>query len=383
MAMDRAPAPYDLAPVASLLMLAAALAAVLWALWWWHQRRPAQEQGLHALAVLILFLAFDLVVFGAFTRLTDSGLGCPDWPGCYGHASPVGARSAIDQAQEAAPLGPVTLGKAWIEMLHRYWAATVGALLLAQAGLAWRLRRNVDWRLPAVSLVWVCLQGAFGAWTVTMKLFPAVVTLHLLGGYVLLALLAWQVERTRSPAPRSPAPSAVGRRSASLVGCALGVLLLQAALGAWVSSNYAVLACGGFPTCQGLWWPSMDWQAAATLWRPLGYLPDGSALALQALAAIHVAHRLGAVVAVLLLGLCAWRLWQAGDTRGRGGLLALLLGLQVASGVGNVVWDAPLWASLVHTGGAGAMVVVLALVLAETRREPVRGAHGVLSGGVV
>ncbi len=381
MAMDRTPAPYDLAPTASLLMLAAALAALAWGLWWWRQRRPSQGQAMHALALLILFLAFDLVVFGAFTRLTDSGLGCPDWPGCYGHASPVGARGAIDQAQEAAPLGPVTLGKAWIEMLHRYWAGTVGALLVAQAWLAWRQRSTVDWRLPFASLLWVCLQGAFGAWTVTMKLFPAVVTLHLLGGYGLLVLLAWQVARTRGSGVQVVQAPPLGRLQIRLVGLALVFLLLQAALGAWVSSNYAVLACGGFPVCQGQWWPVLDWSAAATVWRPLGYMPDGSALALPGLTAIHMAHRLGAVLAVVALGACAGGLCRARATRPWGWVLVLLLGVQLVSGVGNVVWDAPLLASLVHTGVAGAMVVVLVLVTAGV--GPLRGTRSAVSGGVV
>ncbi|MGQ0709204.1 MAG: COX15/CtaA family protein [Rhodoferax sp.] len=381
---------YNLAPVASLLMLAAALAALVWALWWWRQRRPGGAQGVHALAVLSLFLAFDLVVFGAFTRLTDSGLGCPDWPGCYGHTSPVGARGAIAQAEQLAPLGPVTQSKAWIEMVHRYWAGAVGALIVAQAWVAWRRRRVMDWRVPALTLLWVCLQGAFGALTVTMKLFPAVVSLHLLGGYGLLALLAWQVVRTRAPWAAGGAGVGLGpglgsgarSRTTVFLWLALVLLLLQAALGAWVSSNYAVLACGAFPTCQGQWWPQQDWGAAWTLWRPLGLMPDGSAMSLPGLTAIHMAHRLGAGVLTLVLGLSAWLLARGPGTRRLGLALALLLGGQWVSGVGNVVWDAPLLSSLLHTAFAGAMVVVLVLALALPGATRVYEARMVLSGGV-
>ena len=157
--------------------------------------RAVPARRLQALTVLVLFLTFDLVLFGAFTRLTDSGLGCPDWPGCYGNASPSGAHAQIEQAQAAMPTGPVTHGKAWIEMIHRYVAMGVGVLILTLAAGTWALRRRgaaVSPWWPTITLVWVCVQGAFGAWTVTMKLFPAMVTMHLLAGLVLLALLCRQ-----------------------------------------------------------------------------------------------------------------------------------------------------------------------------------------------
>src|SRR5450830_294005 len=181
---------YDLSPLLQ-VMLMGALVASGPLLWWWLRHRGRNPQGrLQALTLVTLFLTFDLVLFGAFTRLTDSGLGCPDWPGCYGHASPLGAQAPIAQAQQAMPTGPVTHGKAWVEMVHRYLATGVGALIVAQLALAWRRRREMrrqgrrgpglGW--PVLTLLWVCLQGAFGALTVTMKLFPAIVTLHLAGG---------------------------------------------------------------------------------------------------------------------------------------------------------------------------------------------------------
>ncbi len=164
----------------------------------YRHRRSTPSRRMQALTVLTLFLTFDLVLFGAFTRLTDSGLGCPDWPGCYGSASPLGAKAEIAAAQSAMPTGPVTHGKAWIEMIHRYLATSVGVLILAMTAYAWLHRRShpragggpvMSRWWPTMTLIWVCIQGAFGALTVTMKLFPAIVTLHLMGGLLLLVLL--------------------------------------------------------------------------------------------------------------------------------------------------------------------------------------------------
>ena len=199
------PAAYNLAPLAGILAIGLLLAAA--PVWWAarQHRRGSAVTWRHALCLVTLFLTFDLVVFGAFTRLTDSGLGCPDWPGCYGSTSPVGASAPIAQAQSALPDGPVTVQKAWIEMIHRFLATGVGALILLLAIAAWKDARQSAasaW-LATGTLLWVCLQGAFGALTVTMKLFPAIVTLHLLGGMVLLALLVVQVAQTMRVAPGS------------------------------------------------------------------------------------------------------------------------------------------------------------------------------------
>ncbi|MCM0043481.1 MAG: COX15/CtaA family protein, partial [Burkholderiaceae bacterium] len=228
------------------------------------------------LAWVTTFLTFDLIVFGGFTRLTDSGLGCPDWPGCYGEANPFLAHADISAAQAALPTGPVTVFKAWIEMIHRYLAMGVGVLIIALLAIGWRLwRRTREQRyapaLPALLLLWVCVQGAFGAWTVTLKLQPVIVTIHLLLGMGLLALLVWHAMR------QSPS-HVVGDSSASLrvpAAAALIVLFMQIALGGWVSTNYAVLACGGFPLCQGELMPAMDFRHGFTLWRELGMTRSG------------------------------------------------------------------------------------------------------------
>ena len=362
---------YDLSPVGQLLLGGTAL-ALLPLLWVWLRNRKASPLTRHrALALLTLFLTFDLVLFGAFTRLTDSGLGCPDWPGCYGSASPIGANAKIEAAQAVMPTGPVTHGKAWVEMVHRYLATSVGGLIVLLTVLAWR-RKKIT-RLPSttllpwtvLTLVWVCIQGAFGALTVTMKLFPAIVTLHLLGGYALLALLMAQVVligREQSPQPESAVPA----RMRFWVALGLVLLVVQAASGAWVSTNYAVLACTEFPMCQGSWWPQMDFAHGFELWRPLGYGKDGALISFQALTAMHFMHRLLAVVTVLLLAALSWHLRSVSAMRKPSHALAALLLLQLATGLSNVVLDWPIVAAILHTGGAGAMVVVLVWLLVST-----------------
>jgi heme a synthase len=357
----------DLAPTLQLLGLAAVIALLPLSWWWLRQRQADPRTRLAALTALALFLTFDLIVFGAFTRLTDSGLGCPDWPGCYGSASPLGARDEIHAAQSAMPTGPVTWSKAWIEMIHRYLAMAVGALILVMTIVSWLERR----RLPhspwwaTLTLVWVIVQGLFGKYTVTLKLYPAIVTAHLLGGLVLLALLAVQHEAFRDRA------LALAPRLRRLAVAALVVLTLQIALGGWVSTNYAVLACTGFPSCNGQWWPAMDFERGFTLLRHLGHAGDGTLLPFEALVAIHFVHRAFAVVAAALLVWLAWRLWRVG-VRGFAASLTGLLVLQIASGLSNVVLGWPLVAALLHTAGAAALVLLLTLLLARATPGPAR-----------
>ncbi|BEU95469.1 COX15/CtaA family protein [Acidovorax sp. DW039] len=382
---------YDLAPLARLMLLGLLIA--LGPLAWirFRSRGASPTRRLQMLTVLTLFLTFDLVLFGSFTRLTDSGLGCPDWPGCYGNASPVGARHEIAAAQEVMPTGPVTHGKAWVEMIHRYLATGVGVLIIVMTASAWVQRRmqaradadaarggvaKVDglpspwW--PTFTLFWVCLQGAFGALTVTMKLFPAIVTLHLMGGLVLLALLCVQaVQHTRVACGDSAVQVSAGLRWA--MWAVLGLLGLQVALGGWVSTNYAVLACSTFPTCQGSWWPDMDFGQGFQIWRELGLLKDGSHISFAGLTAIHYVHRLAAYAVLLALGWLAWRLHRTAGLRSQARWLAALALLQLATGLSNVVLDWPLVAAVLHTGGAAALVVVLTWGLAASRAVAVAG----------
>ncbi|MFN7725286.1 MAG: COX15/CtaA family protein [Rubrivivax sp.] len=353
----------DLAPLARLALLAAVV-ALLPLSWVWLRRRGSDRRSrLAALTAITLFLTFDLVVFGSFTRLSDSGLGCPDWPGCYGEASPFGAKAEIQAEQAALPSGPVTWKKAWIEMIHRYLAMTVGVLILVMAAVSALERRQLPhsgwW--PAFTLVWVLVQGLFGKYTVTLKLYPAIVTLHLLGGLMLLALLAFQ----HAAFQQRPLALAVPLRRLAVL--AFAVLMVQIALGGWVSTNYAVLACTGFPACNGQWWPAMDFAHGFTPLRHLGVAADGSALPFEALVAIHMAHRLFAVVATAVLGWLAWRLWTNTETRRWGALLAALLLAQLISGLSNVVLGWPLVAALGHSAGAAALVLCLSLLLARSR----------------
>lgn len=238
-----------------------ALGPLLWV--WRRNRAGGLRQVQYALTLLTLFLTFDLVLFGAFTRLTDSGLGCPDWPGCYGMSTPAGAQASIAVAQDAMPSGPVTHGKAWIEMIHRYLAAAVGMLILVLAANAWRmhwqakragrpalLRQRVSPWWPSLTLLWVCVQGAFGALTVTMQLFPAIVTLHLLGGLALLALLCSQavrqnlLDQARTPVFATPA----------CIGCCCSQLLRW-----WHNSRWVA---GLAPTT--LYWPARIFPSVKT-----------------------------------------------------------------------------------------------------------------------
>ena len=364
--MDGSPqALVDLAPLARLALLALAIAALPLSWLWLRQRGGDTPARLAALTALTLFLTFDLIVFGAFTRLSDSGLGCPDWPGCYGEVSPFGARQDIQAAQSAAPGGPVTWSKAWIEMIHRYLAMTVGVLILVMAVASWLARRRLPFSpwWPTLTLVWVLVQGLFGKYTVTLKLYPAIVTMHLLGGLILLALLAAQHVGFRQQ--RLTLAPAV-RRGAWVVA---GLLAVQLALGGWVSTNYAVLACTGFPQCNGHWWPEMDVAggfAAVALGEP-GALGHRT---LASLVAIHMAHRLMAAVvtvALLALAFALWRRRAAVPALGRFGVaLTLLLLGQVASGLSNVVLGWPLVAALAHSAGAAGLVLVLTLLLART-----------------
>ena len=377
--MQATQALYDFSPALRLMLLGAVIALAPLAWVWLRNRQASLPQRLRALTLLTLFLTFDLVLFGAFTRLTDSGLGCPDWPGCYASASPLGAKTQISAEQAAMPSGPVTHQKAWIEMTHRYAASAVGVLILVLAAMSW-VRRDALRRLSisawvaTLTLVWVCLQGAFGALTVTMKLFPAIVTLHLLGGMVLLALLQAQATRYRAigglGADDAGFSLSHGTRNWLVAGFAL--LWLQIALGGWVSTNYAVLACSEFPTCQSQWLPAMNLREGFEIWRELGLTRAGHAVSLPALTAIHVVHRMFAFVVFGVLGAAAWKLWRSGQqhncaARHAAWWIVVLLLWQLVTGLSNVVLGWPMLAAVSHTGGAAALVIVLTGILCAAR----------------
>ncbi len=315
------------------------------------------------LAWVTVFFTFDLIVFGAFTRLTDSGLGCPDWPGCYGEANPFLAHDDIRAAETLMPTGPVTVFKAWIEMIHRYLAMGVGVLIIASLAIGWRLwRKHRASRhapaLPTFLLFFVCVQGAFGAWTVTLKLQPVIVTIHLLLGLSLLALLTWHALRQSEHLP----VAAVSRGLRIPAALALFAAFMQIALGGWVSTNYAALACGGFPLCQGDWMPDMDFTHGFTLWRALGMTATGDYLPFDALVAIHWVHRLFAVVVVGLVAWVAHRAWKSPGTERLGRALLWLILLQFCTGMATVLLNWPLTIAVLHNAGAALLVLLLTML---------------------
>lgn len=377
---------YDFSPAVRLMLmgLVVALGPLAWV--WLRSRNAPLPHRLRMLTLVTLFLTFDLVLFGAFTRLTDSGLGCPDWPGCYGNASPLGAHADITQAQAAMPTGPVTHPKAWIEMIHRYLATGVGVLILTLTAVTWLARWQARLRpepvassagqsasdvlqpwWPTLTLAWVCLQGAFGALTVTMKLFPAIVTLHLLGGMVLLTLLRAQSARF-AVAAGDVRVVVVPRSTWLLLLVGFALLWLQIVLGGWVSTNYAVLACTDFPSCQGSFWPDMDFRLGFTLWRELGAGHGDANFTFQALTAVHYVHRLTAYLVFAALLLLARQLYRAPGMRTHAHWIVVLVLWQLVTGVSNVVLGWPLLAAVSHTGGAAALVVVMTGALFSCRR---------------
>jgi cytochrome c oxidase assembly protein subunit 15 len=294
-----------------------------------------------ALVFAALALTFVVVVVGAYVRLSDAGLGCPDWPLCYGQPLPGDIANAD------------ALARAWKEMGHRYLAGTLGLLIAAIALAAWRLRRSPG--LATAILALVVFQATLGAWTVTMLLKPAIVTAHLLGGMSILALLAWLALEQRA---RVPAPAMRALRP--IAALALAALVVQIALGGWVSSNYAALACPDLPLCRGELVPPMDFRNAFHVLRELGEAPDGSLLPLAALTAIHWSHRAFAIVVVLVVGAAAWRTLRL--QKGLSLALGALLALQFALGVGNVAFGLPLPLAAAHNAGAALLLVVLVVL---------------------
>lgn len=314
------------------------------------------------LILAALLLTMVLVPLGAYVRLSDAGLGCPDWPGCYGHISPHHASGYIDAALAARPDGPVSHAKAWKEMIHRYVAGTLGLLVLTIAVTAWRGRRAAGTVLPGVLLALVVFQALLGMWTVTELLKPLVVTSHLLGGMSTLALLVWLWSRAAGrPAVATPSLVPAARLALLAVAC-------QIALGGWVSTNYAALACTDFPTCHGGWWPEMDFRHGFTLVRELGYTAAGELLPLPALTAIHWTHRVGALVVVLTLGWLLWRLVKNGET-GWAGLIGALLVLQVGLGIANIEFSLPLPVAVAHNAGAALLLAGLVALNFRVRRS--------------
>ena len=321
------------------------------------------------MSLLALLLAAVVVILGAWTRLVDAGLGCPDWPGCYGFILVPESSSDIALAEARFPDAPVELDKAWPEMVHRYFAAGLGLFLVVSAVIAWRRRAELAPGILELSLLLVAmvlLQGAFGAWTVTLKLWPQVVTAHLLGGFTTLTLIwllclrcGW-LERFDLRAPK---------RLRGLAGTALVLLVLQIAIGGWVSSNYAALACPDLPTCHGQWWPEANFEEGFNFTQDIGPNYLGGQMTSDARVAIQLVHRIGALVVAAAIFLLVWRLWAYHR------LLAAALGtvtaVQILLGVLNVVLVLPLANATAHNAVAALTLLVLVTVnYAAVRGSP-------------
>jgi cytochrome c oxidase assembly protein subunit 15 len=315
------------------------------------------------LCLVATLVALVVIVMGAWVRLSDAGLGCPDWPGCYGHLTVGQAVENAHHANAAFPERPLEPDKALKEMIHRYFASGLGLLVIAIAVVAWSNRRDPaqPMRLPGFLVALVVFQGLLGMWTVTLLVKPLIVTAHLLGGLATASLLWWlslRVERTTRP------PAERGLRSLAIVG--LSVLVLQIMLGGWVSTNYAALACPDFPTCQRSFWPEMDFKDAFVLWRGLGIDYEGGVLDHPARVAIHFVHRMGAVVTALVLGFIAWRAIRDGRSRAvrvTGMVLAALVAVQWTVGPLMVMKALPLGLATAHNGVAALLVLAMVALL--------------------
>jgi cytochrome c oxidase assembly protein subunit 15 len=313
------------------------------------------------LTLIATLLTLCVVVLGAYVRLSDAGLGCPDWPGCYGTLTVPQSESALQHAATTYPNSPVEHSKAWKEMIHRYFAGILGLLVLAIFVMAWRARKEIKvspW-LPTALLVLIVFQAALGMWTVTLLLKPAVVTAHLIGGMSTLALLTWIAHRHLGLISTRVLPSESLR---FWVRGALLVLFAQIFLGGWTSTNYAALACTDFPTCHGAWFPDMDFSNAFHWLRELGQGTDGQAMPLAAYTAIQWTHRVGALVTFIYLGLLGLHLLKEPQLKKLAYMMLGLLVVQIALGIANLLLHLPLVLAVGHNMGAALLLITVVVI---------------------
>lgn len=330
-------------------------------------RENINKPWLFRLSLAAFLLAVVVVVLGAFTRLVDAGLGCPDWPGCYGHLLWPNEHHEIVKAEAVFPDAPVETDKTWPEMVHRYFAGTLGLFILAIAVLSFReskkeLAEKVPLKHTFLLLALVIVQAAFGMWTVTLKLWPQVVTAHLLGGFATLSLLwllvqrlageQWQLDKSQKDTLHCLKP---------LLWFSLLVVIVQIALGGWVSSNYAALACPDIPQCLGQWLPPMDMQKGFDFFQDIGPNYLGGQLDNHSRTAIHFTHRVGALTVLVTLLILAYRLWLVGAISVKRWALVLVavLSLQIALGLSNIYWALPLAVAVAHNGVGALLLLVL------------------------
>ncbi len=309
-------------------------------------------------------LTMVVVVLGAFVRLSDAGLGCPDWPGCYGKAAWPTEAAEIELANEAFPQRAVETDKAWKEMVHRYFAGILGLIVLGLFIWAFVKREQTSYKLPFVLGLVIVFQVILGMWTVTLQLKPVIVMGHLMGGMLVLSLICWlALSHTEGIKPYRYG----GHVKQWMVVVALILVVIQIMLGGWTSSNYAALACVGFPLCNGQLWPDMNFSEAFIMWRGLGVNYEFGVLDAPSRIAIQMAHRIGSVVLSLYLIWLSSRLMKNRELMPLGLLVIALLIIQVILGIANVVFNLPLAVATAHNGVAALLLLSIVVLLYKTR----------------
>ncbi len=311
-------------------------------------------------AIAALLLAFIVIVVGAYVRLSNAGLGCPDWPGCYGQITAPDDFHEIQKASEIYPDSQVDSAKAWKEMFHRYLASTLGLFILGMAFFAWKQKKDKPDQqlyLPLALVVLVIFQGMLGMWTVTLLLKPAIVTMHLLTGLLTLSLLLWTVLKQQGFHLKKPVLPLI-KKWAKL---ALLVLAIQIFLGGWTSTNYVALYCPDFPTCQGQWWPQTDFSEGFTFIKEFGVNYEGGTLSNSAGVAVHITHRLGALLTLLVVGTLALLLSRNSDKSLRtiSYIILTLLTIQISLGIANVLMLLPIQLAVSHNAFAALLLLSL------------------------
>lgn len=324
------------------------------------------NQTIHRLAMIAAIIAFCVIVLGAWVRLSHAGLGCPDWPGCYGQLTWPAAVQDIETANQAFPERPFEASKAWREMVHRYLAGSLMLLVLAITWKSWRdprINKSIK-LLSTILLIVIVFQALLGMWTVTLKLKPIIVMAHLLGGLTSFSLILWLMFSTGRQ--NRDNPNIRIRRMRAPILTAIAILAIQIALGGWTSANYAALACPDVPMCTGQWWPDTNFKEGFILWREIGVNYEGGLLDQQSRVAIHLTHRMGAVVTLFVLIILAFRLLKIPRLRSGGQVLLALILTQFTLGVLNVALYLPLPNAVAHNAGAALLLATLLSLLNKT-----------------
>jgi len=332
-----------------------------------------RDSTFRKIALIATTLALFVVVLGAYVRLSDAGLGCPDWPGCYGHVGVPESEDKIAAANEAYPERPVEPAKAWKEMIHRYFASTLGLLIIILAVIGWRNKKNIgqQYRLPIFLVGLVIFQGLLGMWTVTVKLNPTIVMLHLMGGLTTLSLLWWvTLRQSKMFVGGSSYPSQL-KPFSGIVVIGTIIVVIQLFLGGWTSSNYAALVCTDFPTCQGYLIPPTDFKEAFNLWRGTEINFEFGVLDNTARMTIHFVHRVGALVTFLYIGWLAFKLLKSEvlSLKNLGLILLIVLVAQVSLGIANVLLSLPLLVAVAHNG-VGALLLLTMVTINHAIKPP-------------